>query len=84
MRTATLSYARANLAKTWDSVIDDAEPVVLTRAGHSPVVLLGLAEYESMRETLYLKRSPVMAARIDSAIAKFDQGQGFERELVEA
>jgi antitoxin YefM len=83
MRTATFSDARANLARTWDQVIDDAEPILLTRVGSEPVVMISLSEYESMRETMYLRRSPRMAERIDTAIARFDAGEGFERELIE-
>jgi antitoxin YefM len=83
MRTATFSEARANLARTWDQVVDDAEPITLTRVGHAPVVMVSLAEYESMRETMYLRRSPRMAGRIDAAIARFEAGEGVERELIE-
>jgi len=34
-----------------DSVIDDREEVVITRAGHEPVVMVSLEDYESLRET---------------------------------
>jgi len=83
MRTATFSEARANLARTWDHVVDDAEPIMLTRVGREPVVMVALAEYESMRETMYLRRSPRMAERIDAAIARFEAGEGVEHELIE-
>jgi antitoxin YefM len=79
----TYSAVRANLAEAWDRVVDDAEPVTLTRVGAEPVVMVSLAEYESMRETMYLRRSPRMAQRIDSAIARFDAGEGTGHELAD-
>ena len=84
MRTQTLSSARANLAAVCDAVIDDAEPIVLTRVGHESVVVLSLEEYNSMRETMYLLRSPANARRLSKAMAAFDAGEGFERELIDA
>ncbi|WP_443071181.1 type II toxin-antitoxin system Phd/YefM family antitoxin [Streptomyces sp. NBC_01476] len=35
----------------------------MLRAGHEPVVIVPLAEYESLRETAYLLRSPANARR---------------------
>jgi len=31
---------------------------VITRAGHDPVVMVALDDYESLKETAYLLRSP--------------------------
>ena len=36
-----------------DAVVDDREEVVITRAGHEPVVIVALADYESLKETAY-------------------------------
>lgn len=35
-------------------MVNDREEVVITRAGHEPVVLLSLAYFQSLRETAYL------------------------------
>ena len=63
MRTMSYSESRANYAETLDRVVDDREEVVITRAGHEPVVMVSLADYESLKETAYLVRSPANAKR---------------------
>ena len=54
----TYSESRAHYAETLNAVVDDREEVVITRAGHEPVVIVALADYESLKETAYLLRSP--------------------------
>ena len=83
MKTTTFSAARANLAATFDAVIDDAEEMVITRSGHEPVVVLSLREYESMRETNYLLKSPANAERLLEAIRDLDAEQGAMHDLIE-
>ncbi|MCL2787878.1 MAG: type II toxin-antitoxin system prevent-host-death family antitoxin [Micrococcales bacterium] len=83
MKTVTFSHARANLAATFDAVVNDAEETIVTRAGHEPVVLISLDEYSSMRETAYLMRSPANARRLLESIAELEAGAGTPRELVE-
>ncbi|MGH3655107.1 MAG: type II toxin-antitoxin system Phd/YefM family antitoxin [Micromonosporaceae bacterium] len=79
----TYSESRANYAATLDSVINDREEVVITRAGHEPVVIVSLADYESLKETAYLLRSPENARRLVSAIERLEAGEGTPRDLVE-
>jgi toxin YoeB len=62
VKTMTYSESRANYAETLDAVVDDREEVVITRAGHEPVVIVALSEYESLKESAYLLRSPENAA----------------------
>ena len=83
MRTMSYSQARQNLASTFDAVIDDCEEIVVTRAGHEPVVIVSLAEYESLKETAYLLGNPVNARRLFSAIEELKAGRGIERDLIE-
>ena len=83
MKTTTFSAARANLAATFDAVIDDAEEMVITRSGHEPVVVLSLREYESMRETNYLLKSPANAELLLEAIHDLDAEQGATHDLIE-
>ena len=83
MRTVNFTQLRQNLAAELDSVINDAEEVVVTRSGHDPVVIVPLAEYESMKETEYLLRNPDNAAVLRRSIAELERGEARERELVE-
>ncbi len=61
MKTMSYTESRARYAEVLDSVTDDREEVVITRAGHEPVVIVSLADFESLRETAYLLRSPANA-----------------------
>ena len=49
MKTMTYSESRAHYAETLNAVVDDREEVVITRAGHEPVVIVALADYESLK-----------------------------------
>ena len=51
LKTMTYSESRAHYAETLNAVVDDREEVVITRAGHEPVVIVALADYESLKET---------------------------------
>jgi antitoxin YefM len=83
MRTVNFSQLRQNLAAELDSVINDAEEVVVTRSGHEPVVIVPLAEYESMKETEYLLRNPSNAAALRRSIAELERGDVHERDLID-
>ena len=83
MRTMTYSESRANYAETLDSVVNDREEVVITRAGHEPVVIVSLDDYESLKETAYLLRSPENARRLIGSIERLESGQGVQRDLSE-
>jgi Txe/YoeB family toxin of toxin-antitoxin system len=50
--------------------------VVITRAGHEPVVIVSLADYESLKETAYLLRSPENARRLLGSIERLEAGRG--------
>jgi len=44
MRTMSYTESRARYAEVLDSVTNDREEVVITRAGHEPVVIVRLRE----------------------------------------
>jgi antitoxin YefM len=83
MRTMTYSESRAKYAETLNSVVDNREEVVITRAGHEPVVIVSLDDYESLKETAYLLRSPENARRLLASIERLEAGEGTARDLVE-
>ena len=74
---------RRNLAKHLDRVENDRLELVVTRRRREDVVILPLAELESIRETLHLLSSPVNAQRLREGIAQLNAGQGIERDLIE-
>ncbi|MES2170421.1 MAG: type II toxin-antitoxin system prevent-host-death family antitoxin [Actinomycetota bacterium] len=83
MKTITFSESRANYAQTLDAVVNDREEVIVTRIGHEPVVIVSLDDYESLKETAYLLRSPENAARLLRSIDNLEAGRGVERALSE-
>lgn len=83
MRTMTYTESRARYAEVLDRVVNDREEVVITRAGHEPAVIVSLADYESLRETAYLLRSPENARRLLASIDELESGNGTERDLHE-
>src|SRR6266498_4334493 len=76
VKTMSYSESRANYAETLDSVINDREEVVITRAGHESVVIVSLDDYQSLKETAYLLRSPENARRLITAIERLESGGG--------
>lgn len=83
MKTMTYTESRSKYAQVLDSVVDDREEVVITRAGREPAVILSLAEYESLKETAYLLRSPANARRLLNSIEELESGHGKTHSLVE-
>jgi antitoxin YefM len=83
MRTMTATESRANYAKMLDDVVNDREEVVITRANKEPVVVVALDEYQSLKETVHLLRSPANARRLLGAIDRLEGGAGTIRELSE-
>lgn len=83
MKTMTYSESRARYAEVLDSVENDAEPVIITRAGHPNVVIVSQREYESLTETAYLLRSPANARRLLAAIERLEGGEGEVHDLIE-
>lgn len=83
MKTMSYTESRARYAEVLDGVTNDREEVVITRAGREPVVIVSLADYESLRETAYLMRSPANARRLLDAMERLEAGRGEAHELDE-
>ncbi len=83
MKTMTYSQSRARYAETLNAVIDDREEVIITRAGHDPVVIVALDDYQSLKETAYLLRSPENARRLLTAIGRLEHGAGTTRDVID-
>jgi len=79
MKSITYTAARENLAKTINRVCEDNAPIVITRNRDQAVVMLSLAEYESLEETAHLLRSPENAKRLQRSIEQLEHGKGVRR-----
>jgi antitoxin YefM len=84
MKTMSYTESRARYAEVLDGVTNDREEVVITRAGHDPVVIVSLEDYESLKETAYLMRSPANARRLLDAMERLEAGHGQAHEVLEA
>jgi antitoxin YefM len=76
MDAISYTAARANLARTMDQVCNDHEPLIITRKGEKPVVLLSLEDYKALEETAYLLRTPANARRLLAAASQLVAGEG--------
>lgn len=83
MKTMSYTESRARYAEVLDSVVDDREEIVVTRSGHEPVVIVSLDEFESLRETAYLMRSPKNARRLLDAMERLETDGGQAHALVD-
>ena len=83
MKTMSYTESRARYAEMLDGVINDREEVVITRAGHEPVIVVSLEDYESLKETAYLMRSPANARRLLDSMERLEAGRGVAHDLVE-
>ena len=81
MKAITYTAARENLATTMNQVCDDHDPVIITRNREQAVVMLSLADYESLQETAYLLKSPANARRLLESIEELTKGEGLVKSL---
>jgi antitoxin YefM len=84
MKTMSYTESRARYAEVLDAVVNDREEIVITRAGHEPVVIVSLEDFESLRETAFLMRSPANARRLLDAMERLEAGEGDAHDLVDA
>ena len=84
MRVVSLTEARNNLKSVFDSVYLDHEEVVIHRKGHENVVMISMDEYNSMKETNYLLRSPANKEKLLSSLKHAREGKVFEKDLIES
>jgi len=83
MRTLSTTELRKKLSETMDQVNDDHMPVIVTRAGGKPVVLISLEDYSEMDETAYLLSSPANRDALAQSIANIEADKVITKTLEE-
>jgi antitoxin YefM len=83
MKTMSYTESRARYAQVLDDVINNREEIIITRAGHESVVIVSLEDFESLRETAYLMRSPSNARRLLDAMERLETGAGETHDLAD-
>jgi len=82
MNVLTYSEARASFKQAMDDVCRHHAPTVITRQRGEHVVMMSLADFNSMEETMYLLSSPANAQRLMASIAQVKAGKAKIRELL--
>lgn len=82
MNILTFSEARASFKAVMDDVCKDHAPTVITRVSGEHVVMLSLADFNSMQETMHLLSSAKNASRLMESIAQLRAGKARPRELI--
>jgi len=77
------SDARAQLKQVMDGVVADHAPVVIARKRGEAVVMVSLADWNAMEETLHVLSTEANARRLRSAVAQLDAGAGAAHDLIE-
>ncbi|MCL2154225.1 MAG: type II toxin-antitoxin system prevent-host-death family antitoxin [Leptospirales bacterium] len=81
MDAITYTDLRQNLKTYMDKVIQDCIPLVVTRKNNENVVLLSVAEYNSLLETNYLLSNEANAEHLKKSISQHKSGKIKARKL---
>lgn len=77
----TYSHARENLATLWDEVEGSRDAAVIQRHGYEDMALIPAEDLSSLREMVYLLRSPQNAVRLLAALTRARRGRTKPVEL---
>ncbi|MBI5163857.1 MAG: type II toxin-antitoxin system Phd/YefM family antitoxin [Magnetospirillum sp.] len=83
MNVCTYTDLREHLKDRLDQVHNSRVPLLVTRQGGAPAVILDKEEYDGLMETLHLLRSPANAERLLRAVAEAEAGQFVSGGLAE-
>ena len=83
MLTTTLSDFRKDIKSYFDRVTNNFETLIINRGKDNGVVIMSLAEYNSLCATQHELSSKANEMRLDSAIEKLKSGKSVEKNLIE-
>jgi len=83
MEVLNYSEARANFAHMLDKVNEDHAPILITRQGGKPAVLISLDDFNAWQETAFLMHSPANRRMLRQAMDELEAGGGVEHPLQE-
>jgi antitoxin YefM len=79
MKAVNYSELRQNLKANLDAVTDNEEYLVIHRPKGKSIVMMSLAEYNAMQETMHLNKSKVNRQRLESAIENINAKANLEK-----
>lgn len=82
MQVVNFTEARNNLKSIFDDVFLNNEEVIVNRKNGENVVIISLDQFNAIKETEYLLRSPKNRERLMKSIESLRAGNVKEQELV--
>jgi antitoxin YefM len=83
MLTTTLSDFRKDIKLYFDRVTQNFETLIINRGKDNGIVIMSLAEYNSLCATQHEMSSKENEKRLDSAIEKLKSGKSSTKKLIE-
>ena len=83
MLATNFTNVRNNFKEYCDKVINDAQPIIVTRKDDKNVVLISLEEYNNMQENMHIFGNQEYVERLLESKAEIEQGISKNRELIE-
>jgi antitoxin YefM len=84
METIPITEAKARIAELADRVAREHDHFTITRNGRADVMLISVAEYESMQETLDILSDEETLADLRQSREDFTAGNTFSMEEINA
>ena len=75
MKRISLSKAEKDFEAVLDTVNYNDDPIIIGRQNNNDAVIMSLAHYNGLMETLYLLRSPVNSSHLAESIQQYNAGQ---------
>lgn len=83
MLTTTISDFRKDIKRYFDKVTTNFETLIINRGKDNGVVIMSLAEYNSLTATQHELSSKINEERLDSAIRKLKNGTSASKGLIQ-
>lgn len=83
MLTTTLSDFRKDIKRYFDKVTQNFETLIINRGKDNGIVIMSLAEYNSLCATQHELSSKANEQRLDAAIEKLKSGESKVKNLIE-
>ena len=83
MLTTSISDFRKDIKRYFDTVTQNFETLIINRGKDNGVVIMSLAEYNSLCSTQHELSSKENEKRLDSAIEKLKSGNSSSKNLLE-
>jgi antitoxin YefM len=84
MEAISITEAEARIGELADRVAREHDHFIITRNGRADVMLISVAEYESMRETLDILSDAATVADLQQSREDFAAGETFDAGQIRA